>query len=220
MIIAVDGPAGAGKGTVSRAIASHFTLKYFDTGLVYRAIAYKALSNNIDLMDKSSITCLVSTLTDDDFLHPALRTEDVGNAASKIAVLSTLRKQITEYIRGLTLENLPHYRGIILDGRDIGTVVCPHADIKIFITATADVRAARRSAETGQPLLQEGQSMVTKLKERDHRDKNREISPLVPADDAVILDTSTLSIEESCQRAFEIVSTYLLKSTKTAVLSK
>jgi len=218
MIIAVDGPAGAGKGTISRAIATHFSLKYIDTGLIYRAVAHKALSDKIDLSDEQSITCLVSTLNDNDFLSSSLRDEEVGNAASKIAILPTVRKQITDYIRNLTRENPFAFRGIILDGRDIGTVVCPHADIKIFITASANVRAARRSAEMGGASKQEGQAMISQIKERDQRDENRVAAPLVPADDAILVDTSDLSIEESCQNAVEIVENYL-KSEQKLVLA-
>lgn len=206
MIIAVDGPAGAGKGTISRALAQQFSLKYIDTGLMYRALAYKALLEKIDLAHLDSLTFLAKTLTTDDLQLPELRMEDVGNAASKIAVLSPVREQITIHTRRFSQEVRDPYKGVVLDGRDIGTVVCPDADIKIYVTASPYVRAERRLAE----MLQSGKKpegdMLEQIIERDHRDQTRSTSPLIPAADAVLLDTSELSIQDACQRAFSIVT--------------
>lgn len=206
MIIAVDGPAGAGKGTISRALAQQFSLKYIDTGLMYRALAYKALLEKIDLAHLDSLTFLAKTLTTDDLQLPELRMEDVGNAASKIAVLSPVREQITIHTRRFSQEVRDPYKGVVLDGRDIGTVVCPDADIKIYVTASPYVRAERRLAE----MLQSGKkpegNMLEQIIERDHRDQTRSTSPLIPAADAVLLDTSELSIQDACQRAFSIVT--------------
>lgn len=206
MIIAVDGPAGAGKGTISRALAQQFSLKYIDTGLMYRALAYKALLEKIDLAHLDSLTFLAKTLTADDLQLPELRMEDVGNAASKIAVLSPVREQITIHTRRFSQEVRDPYKGVVLDGRDIGTVVCPDADIKIYVTASPYVRAERRLAE----MLQSGKkpegNMLEQIIERDHRDQTRSTSPLIPAADAVLLDTSELSIQDACQRAFSIIT--------------
>lgn len=208
MIIAVDGPAGAGKGTISRALAQQFSLKYIDTGLMYRALAYKALLENVDLGHLDSLIFLVKTLTTDDLQLPELRREEVGNAASKIAVLSPVREQITLHTRRFSQEIQHPYKGVVLDGRDIGTVVCPNADIKIYVTASPYVRAERRLAEMVQSGKRPEGNILEQIIERDHRDQTRAASPLVPAVDATLLDTSELSIQEACQRAFSIVTAF------------
>ncbi|MDP5370254.1 MAG: (d)CMP kinase, partial [Pseudomonadota bacterium] len=198
MIIAVDGPAGAGKGTISRALAQHFSLKYIDTGLMYRALAYKALAENVDLSHENSLVTLAKTLTTGDLQLPELRMEEVGNAASKIAVLPAVRAQITLHTRRFSQEITAPYKGVVLDGRDIGTVVCPDADIKIFVTAAPKVRAERRLAEMMQSGKQPQQNMLEQIIERDQRDQTRAASPLVPAIDATLLDTSELTIRDAC----------------------
>lgn len=208
MIIAVDGPAGAGKGTISRALAQHFSLKYIDTGLMYRALAYKALAEGMDLTHEDSLVSVAKTLTTNDLQLPELRMEEVGNAASKIAVLPAVREQITLHTRRFSQEIVLPYRGVVLDGRDIGTVVCPDADIKIFVTATPMVRAERRLAEMVRSGKQPQPNMLEQIIERDHRDQTRAASPLVPAIDATLLDTSELTIKDACQRALMIVTTY------------
>lgn len=208
MIIAVDGPAGAGKGTISRALAQHFSLKYIDTGLMYRALAYKALAENVDLSHENSLVTLAKTLTTGDLQLPELRMEEVGNAASKIAVLPAVRAQITLHTRRFSQEIAAPYKGIVLDGRDIGTVVCPDADIKIFVTAAPKVRAERRLAEMMQSGKQPQQNMLEQIIERDQRDQTRAASPLVPAIDATLLDTSELTIRDACQRAVAVVTAY------------
>ncbi len=208
MIIAVDGPAGAGKGTISRALAQHFSLKYIDTGLMYRALAYKALAEGMDLTHEDSLVSVAKTLTTNDLQLPELRMEEVGNAASKIAVLPAVREQITLHTRRFSQEIVLPYRGVVLDGRDIGTVVCPDADIKIFVTATPMVRAERRLAEMVRSGKQPQPNMLEQIIERDQRDQTRTTSPLVPAVDATLFDTSELTIQEACQRAVAIVAEY------------
>ena len=208
MIIAVDGPAGAGKGTISRALAQHFSLKYIDTGIMYRALAFKALAEGMNLAHEDSLVSLARTLTTDDLQLPELRMEEVGNAASKIAVLPAVREQITVHTRLFSQEITLPYRGVVLDGRDIGTVVCPDADIKIFVTATPNVRAERRLAEMIRSGKQPQQNMLEQIIERDYRDQTRAASPLVPAINATLLDTSEMMIQDACQRAFAIVIEY------------
>lgn len=208
MIIAVDGPAGAGKGTISRALAQHFALKYIDTGLMYRALAYKALAEGVDLVYEDALVSVAKTLTTDDLQLPELRMEEVGNAASKIAVLPAVREQITLHTRRFSQEITLPYKGVVLDGRDIGTVVCPNADIKIFVTATPRVRAERRLAEMMRSGKQPQQNMLEQIIERDQRDQTRAASPLMPAADAILFDTSDLTMQESCQQAIGIVAAY------------
>lgn len=220
MIIAVDGPAGAGKGTISRAIAHHFSLKYIDTGLMYRALAYKALSKHVDLTHIESLVFLAKSLKPDDLQLLELRMEEVGNAASKIATLPAVREKITQHTRQFSREITAPYHGVVLDGRDIGTVVCPDADIKFFVTATPRVRAERRSAEMIRSGKQPQPNMLEQIIERDQRDQTRAVSPLIPAVDAIFLDTSELTIQESCQRALTIIMEYqsdnynMMKSVK------
>jgi len=208
MIIAVDGPAGAGKGTVSRAIAQYFSLEHIDTGLIYRALAYKALEENVDLTREDAIITLAEALKSSDLQLPILRTEEVGNAASKIATLPVVREQLTQHTRRFCKEVKAPYKGVVLDGRDIGTVVFPDADIKIFITARSEVRAERRSAEMDRSGQQFQSNILAQIKERDLRDQSRTVSPLTPAADAILLDTSELTINEACQRALAIVMKY------------
>ncbi|MDP3371616.1 MAG: (d)CMP kinase [Candidatus Paracaedibacteraceae bacterium] len=209
MIIAVDGPSGAGKGTISRAIAQHFSLKHIDTGLYYRAIAYKAILEGIDLKHEDVLVQLVDHITTDDFLLPVLRAETIGNAASKIAVIPIVREQITRRIHRFCQEIALPYKGVVLDGRDIGTVVCPNATVKIFVTANPDVRANRRSMELKILTQQNSNDILNQINQRDERDQRRIVSPLSPASDAIFLDTSELSSLESCNCAINIVLNYL-----------
>jgi cytidylate kinase len=208
MIIAVDGPAGAGKGTISRALAQHFSLKYIDTGLMYRALAYKALAEGVDLACEDALVSVAKILTSNDLQLPELRLEEVGNAASKIAILPAVREQITLHTRRFSQEVTLPYRGVVLDGRDIGTVVCPDADIKIFITATPVVRAERRLAEMVRSGKQPQPNMLEQIIERDQRDQTRTASPLIPSVEATLFDTSEMTIQEACQQAIAIVIEY------------
>jgi cytidylate kinase len=208
MIIAVDGPAGAGKGTISRALAQYFSLKYIDTGLMYRALAYKALAEGVDLVCEDALVSVAKTLTTEDLQLPELRMEEVGNAASKIAVLPAVREQITVHTRRFSHEITLPYKGVVLDGRDIGTVVCPNADIKIFVTATPKVRAERRMAEMMRSGKQPQPNMLEQIIERDHRDQTRSASPLLPAVDAILFDTTEMTMQEACQQAISIVDAY------------
>ena len=213
MIIAVDGPAGAGKGIIAASLASTYALKYLDTGLLYRSVALRALGAGINLTEQQALVQLALSLDLDDLKDPALRYESTASMASQIAVLPEIREILTRHMRLFShCVTLP-YQGVILDGRDIGTVVCPEANVKLFITASPEIRAARRAQEMkplGNQALENQEGFVlAQVQERDARDVGRSIAPLIPAYNAHIIDTSTLSIEESCAKANQIVQEVL-----------
>lgn len=211
MIIAIDGPAASGKGTMARRLAEHYRLRYLDTGLTYRAAAAKLLAAGVPLDDEDAAVRAVDEV---DFGHmdrAALSSHAVGEAASKIAVLPALRRALVAHQQAFADEPL----GAVLDGRDIGTVVCPHAVAKLYVTATPEARARRRSEEMqsrGEPGSYE--AVLADLKRRDERDAGRSVAPLKPADDAVLLDTTDLDIDAAFRAAVDIVDR-ALRSTST-----
>ena len=189
--IAIDGPAAAGKGTISRAVAAHFGFAHLDTGLLYRAVGAKMMSGEAPIE-------AARNLVPEDLENDALRSPDVAQAASKVAVIAEVRAALVDFQRAFARRA----GGAVLDGRDIGTVICPEAEAKLFVTATAEVRATRRFLE----LTQKGtvttvEEVLADVKARDDRDMNRAEAPLRPADDAVLIDTSTLAIEEAVAKA-------------------
>ncbi|UWR40459.1 (d)CMP kinase [Phaeobacter inhibens] len=193
--VAVDGPAAAGKGTISRAVAAHFGFGHLDTGLLYRAVGARMLAG-----DKPIDAALA--LLPDDLERPELRTAQVAQAASKVAVIAEVRAALVDFQRAFARRA----GGAVLDGRDIGTVICPRAQAKLFVTASAEVRAQRRLQElmaAGNPTS--FAEVLEDVKARDARDTNRSESPLKPASDAVILDTSALSIEEAVAMAIAAI---------------
>jgi len=201
MIIAVDGPAASGKGTIARALSAHYGLPYLDTGLLYRAVGTNVVRSGGDPADPAD--ALAGCAFDDALLaDPALRSEQAGAAASIVSAHPAVRAALIE--RQRCFAGRPG--GAILDGRDIGTVIAPHADAKLFVRASADVRAERRHAE----MVAMGQTMsvdalLTEIRDRDERDRTRETAPLVQAADADLLDTSFLSIDAAVQRAITLV---------------
>ena len=206
MIIAVDGPAAAGKGTLSRLLAEHYTLARLETGSLYRAVALKMLRSGDDPEDPESAAKSAKLLKPTELHDPELRREDVGEAASKVAAIPTVRAALIEFQRDFASNPPGRTQGAVLDGRDIGTVVCPDADYKIFVTATPEARANRRFLE----LRQKGeavdeQMVLAATRERDARDTERATSPLKPAADAYLLDTTNLSIDA----AFAALKTYI-----------
>lgn len=206
MIIAVDGPAASGKGTLARMLAQHFGFNHLDTGSLYRMVALGLLRAGIDPSDTNGAVNMARQLDIEAFGDDELRTAEVAAAASIVAAIPAVRKAILETQR--TFAARPP--GAVLDGRDIGTVVCPDAAVKLFVTARADVRAKRRFDE----LLQRGEhakydDVLTDLAQRDAQDRTRKISPLKPAEDALLLDTSDLSIEAAFKRAAEQVKAIL-----------
>ncbi|MEM0976013.1 MAG: (d)CMP kinase [Pseudomonadota bacterium] len=200
--VAIDGPAAAGKGTIARAIAEHFGLAHLDTGLIYRAVAKQALATGRALSD-AALTSLAEDLTAKDLADEhALRTSEIAQMASKIAAVPEVREALVAFQRAFAVQD----GGAVLDGRDIGTVICPDADVKLFVDANDDVRATRRMVELrerGEPV--DFDTVLDAVKTRDQRDRGRALAPLIPAEDAHLIDTSELSIEEAVARSIQFV---------------
>ena len=194
--VAIDGPAAAGKGTISKAVAARFGFRHLDTGLLYRAVGARTLEG-VDPVEAAR------SLQPDDLVGDALRTQDIAQAASRVAVLPDVRAALTEFQRRFARSE----GGAVLDGRDIGTVICPEAEVRLYVTASAEVRARRRFEE----LSPEDQSMtlddvLQDVLARDQRDMNRAEAPLVAAPGATIIDTSTMDIEAAVKAAAERVA--------------
>ncbi|MEM9247810.1 MAG: d(CMP) kinase [Pseudomonadota bacterium] len=195
--VAIDGPAAAGKGTIARAVAEHFGFAHLDTGLLYRATGRRTLDGTAPLDAARALDA--ADLTDE----ARLRTEDVGQAASRVAALPEVRRALVDFQRAFATR----LGGAVLDGRDIGTVICPEAAVKLFVTATNDVRARRRFEELsakGHPVTLD--TVAADLATRDARDQGRTDAPLRPAEDAVILDTSEMSIDEAVRAAISRIT--------------
>ncbi|MBI1953984.1 MAG: (d)CMP kinase [Proteobacteria bacterium] len=202
-IITIDGPAGAGKGTIAQNMAKKFDFHHIDTGLYYRALAKKIIDNHIDVKDIKKIIPLARDIKPEDTKQ--LREEHVAAIASQIAVIPDVRALLTECIRRYVL-TLKDCKGIVLDGRDAGTVIFPEAQCKLFVTANPQARALRRLKEIEKTTEFSQNKIERYLEERDQRDSSREISPLKAADDAFILDTSDLTIDEACSNAASYIS--------------
>ncbi len=205
MIIAVDGPAASGKGTIARALARHFSLPHLDTGLLYRAVAATVLRDEQDPTQEAD--AVAATSFDDLLLADEwLRTDEVGAAASVVSAHPLVRAALLQRQKRFAAQP----GGAILDGRDIGTVIAPDADAKLFVKATPMIRARRRHAE-----LRKGGSgvsldrVLSDIRARDERDSKRTEAPLVAAPDAAVLDTSFLSIEAAVQKAIQLVDAQL-----------
>ena len=202
MIIAVDGPAASGKGTLARRLASHFGLHYLDTGSLYRAVALGVLKKGANPADLAAAEAVAAALSPPDRDDPDLRSEDVSQAASVVAAFPAVRQHVLEYQRKFAATP----PGAVLDGRDIGTVVCPDAEVKLFVTASAQVRALRRAKErTNAGENADFDAILSDIKARDARDMNRAVAPLKPAPDARLLDTSDLDIEAAFQAALRLI---------------
>lgn len=190
--VAIDGPAAAGKGTISKAVAAHFGFAYLDTGLLYRAVGAKG----------GDPVAAARALTPADLAADGLRTPEVAQAASRVAAIPEVRAALVAFQK----EFARREGGAVLDGRDIGTVICPEAEVKIYVTASAEVRAERRWKELSEKgISQAFEEVLAEVKERDARDMGRADAPLRPAEDAVMLDTSDLSIEAAVAAAVEAV---------------
>ncbi len=205
MIIAVDGPTASGKGTIAKALAEHFALPVLDTGLLYRAVGYQTQLNHGDAdkaADALAACDFPASLLDD----PALRYETTGGLASRVSVHPQVRAALFQ--RQLDFANQPG--GAVLDGRDIGTVIAPHADAKLFVTASAEERARRRHAELVSRGVEVGYDVVlADIHARDARDTGRADAPLLRAQDADLLDTGDLTIGGAVQRAIALVEARL-----------
>lgn len=214
MIITVDGPAAAGKGTLSQKLASKYGLSYFDTGMVYRAVGLQMLLNNNDLNDIKKAEEEAQNLTFQKMIelskHPDFRSAQGGMAASIVSSYTGVRSRLLDMQRNFA--NNPIFadgtpaNGVIYDGRDTGTVICPHANIKFFVTATPEIRAKRRYDEfIAKGMSATYEDVLKDVKIRDERDSSRKDAPMKPADDAIIIDTSDMGIEDVFNKTVEII---------------
>ena len=198
MIIAVDGPAASGKGTLARRIAAHFEFAYLDTGKIYRAVGYRVLENGVDPDDPDAGLAAAQALQAADLDNPELTSDRVAVAASKVAAIEAVRAVLLGFQQAFAAAPPGDAAGAVLDGRDIGTVVCPNAAVKLFVTAAVEERARRRHKE----LLDKGEPSIYSrvlqaLKDRDARDSNRSAAPLVAASDAIEIDTTAMDPDEA-----------------------
>lgn len=202
MIIAIDGPASSGKGTLARKLALHYGLPHLDTGSLYRAVARRLLKGGADLHDAVAAEDAARSLTDTDLNDPRLRDEETGEAASIVSAMPGVRAALLEYQRTFAHQS----GGAVLDGRDVGTVICPEADAKLFVTAAAAVRARRRADELrARGEAADDRRILEDIEARDRRDAERAVAPLRPAADAHLLDTSNLSIEAAFEAAKAVI---------------
>ena len=211
MIIAIDGPAAAGKGTIAQRLATHFRLPYLDTGLLYRAVGRDMLAQGLDLDDGVSAGRVAAALDPAELKDPALRGHGAGEMASRVAVHPEVRHALLAFQRDFARRP----GGAVLDGRDIGTAVCPEADVKIYVTATPEVRARRRTAELnakGRDVAYE--RILAEIAARDARDAGRSLAPLTRAPDAHVLDTTNLDPEAAFRAAVAIVERHLAAVTR------
>ena len=193
--IAIDGPAAAGKGTISKAVAAHFTMAHLDTGLLYRAVGAQMLQGADPLVAAQS-------LRPEDLDAANLRSPEVAQAASQVAVMAEVRAELLAFQRGFARRE----GGAVLDGRDIGTVICPKAEVKLFVTASAEVRARRRHQELVAGGTQiDFDQVLADVTTRDTRDAERAEAPMIAAVDAVVIDTSNLTIDAAIAVAVSIV---------------
>jgi cytidylate kinase len=202
MIIAIDGPAASGKGTLGKRLAAHYGFRHLDTGVIYRAVAKTLLDAGADLTDELRAVAAATALDPEKFGDPALKTQAVGAAASVISAIPRVREALVSFQRQFAAEP----PGAVLDGRDIGTVICPDADVKIFVVADPKVRARRRTLEAKARGESADEALVlADILKRDERDQNRAAAPLKPAADAHLLDNSHLDIEGGVRAAIAIV---------------
>ena len=208
VVIAVDGPAASGKGTVSNSLANHFDFARLDTGLIYRALGLKVLGDGTDASDKQKVILLANQLSFDDLNQENLRSEKVGAVASRVAAIPDVRAVLLKFQRDIAAHPPAEKSGVVLDGRDIGTIVCPNANFKIFLIADKDVRATRRFKELQERGLRAIYSQILRdIVDRDARDSLRSVAPLEPAKDAFVLDTSKLSVGATFVAVLRYIST-------------
>ena len=202
MIIAIDGPAASGKGTLGKRLAKHYGYRHLDTGVIYRAVAKALIDAGADLTDEMLAVSAAYALDPEKFGDPALKTQAVGDAASVVSAIPKVREALMSFQRQFAAGP----PGAVLDGRDIGTVICPNADVKIFVVADPQVRAHRRTLEARARGEEADEALVlADILKRDERDRNRAAAPLKAAEDAHILDNSNLDIEGGVRAAIAIV---------------
>jgi len=202
VIIAIDGPAASGKGTIGKRLAAHYRLRHLDTGLLYRAVGRTVLDAGHKLDDRQAAIAAAQSLDLSRFDEAVLKGAEAGEAASFVSAIPEVRAALVGFQRSFAA-GAP---GAVLDGRDITTVICPDADVKIFVTAAPEVRARRRAAEyRASGKTTDDAIVLADIRKRDERDSSRSASPLRQADDAVLLDTTTLDVEGSVAAAIAIV---------------
>lgn len=224
MIIAIDGTTSSGKGTLAKRLAAHYGLPHLDTGLLYRAVAKSALNKGIDFKDERECALLAQHIDLAEFDERELRGAGVGAAASVVASLGAVRRALFDLQRSFASQA----GGAVLDGRDIGTVIAPDADVKLWVDASVEERARRRFAElSGMGEAVTGQGVLEQLKERDARDAARKDAPMKPADDAIWIDTVRMNADETFAKAVEIIEAHrgkpkpeAKKAAKKAVAKK
>lgn len=221
MIITIDGPAAAGKGTLAAALAKHYKLAYFDTGMVYRAVGLQMVLDKLDLSDENAAEKIAKQLTFEKMMklsrHPDFRSDIGGQAASKVSAFSKVRAALLKMQQNFSLNPVfadgTPANGAVYDGRDTGTVVCPDADIKFFVIASAEVRAERRYKEfIAKGIKTTLKKVLEDMLERDKRDSERAAAPLKPAKDAILLDTSDMSAEQEIAKAVNIIEAKINKA--------
>ncbi len=213
-IIAVDGPAASGKGTLAKRLARHFDFAHLDSGRLYRAVALRCSRAGIDPADEAKAAAEAARITPDDLADPGLRTEATARVASRVAALPLVRRALVDYQRSFAARPPEGKKGVVIDGRDIGTVICPDAAVKLFITASVEERANRRHKE----LLSQGAeaiypAVLRDLKDRDARDTTRTAAPLVQAKDAFLIDTTSMDVDAAFAAALAYAKSRLASGT-------
>ena len=202
MIIAIDGPAASGKGTLGKRLAAHFGLRHLDTGLLYRAVAKALADAGHPVDDRARAVAAARALDPEKFDEAVLKAHAVGEAASIVSAIPEVRAALIDYQRAFTASP----PGAVLDGRDTGTVIAPDADVKIFVTATPEERARRRTRElNAQGIAADEAEILADIRRRDERDRSRAVAPLARAPDAHLLDTTHLDIDAAVRAAIDIV---------------
>ena len=217
-VIAIDGPAASGKGTIVRRVAAALGFAHLDTGTLYRVVALAVLRKGADPTDPGAANAAVASLDRSLLEEPALRARETSVAASKVAAIQVVRDALLTFQRNFAAHPPNNARGAVLDGRDIGTVICPDARVKLFVTARPEVRARRRFLELeAQGSRLSEQEILADINERDARDSSRKDAPLVQAPDAHLLDTSDLSIEAAFAEACAIIKDQLKSGAASGV---
>jgi CMP/dCMP kinase len=202
MIIAVDGPAASGKGTLAKRLAQHYGFRHLDTGVIYRAVAYALIEAGADLRNEALAVKAAMELDSEKFGNPHLKSQKMGEAASVVSAIPSVREALINFQRQFAADP----QGAVLDGRDIGTVICPNADVKIFVVADPKVRAHRRTLEArARGEAADEAAVLADIIQRDERDRDRAIAPLKQAADAYLLDNTNLDIEAGVRAAIDIV---------------
>ena len=225
--IAIDGTAASGKGTLGKKLSDKYSFPYLDTGLLYRKVAHDLIKDNkINTTELEQTSCdFAMILNFKELKNTNLRTEDVAKLASRIATFPNLRKILNDKQKEFNNSSKKKFGGCILDGRDIGTTILPNADFKFFITASLEVRAKRRLLEKNISFLHENdekcmlQALINNMRERDRLDSNRQTSPLIPAKDAYVIDTTSINPEELLLKVADIIERKKWDAKKMEVLA-